>query len=147
VERAGLEPRQVQQARRELAEAVDLLVELAEEAFARLVVEVLVLEQLEEAAEREDRRAQLVRRGCDEPLAGVLELGELALHVVQRARQAAELVAGPALEAAGEVAPRDAASGGLHARDAARELPRGRPAQQDRQRERDPPGHEDPPAD
>ena len=36
---------------------------------ARLLVEVLVLEQLEEAAEREDRRAQLVRGGGDELLA------------------------------------------------------------------------------
>ncbi len=44
---------------------------------------VVVLEQLDEAAEREDRRAQLVRRGGDERLARRLELGQLALHVVE----------------------------------------------------------------
>ncbi len=38
----------------------------ADELAPRLVVELLVLEQLEEAAEREDRRAQLVRGGRDE---------------------------------------------------------------------------------
>ena len=54
---------------------------------ARLVVELLVLEQLEEAAEREDRRAQLVRGGRDEALARGVELRELALHVVERARE------------------------------------------------------------
>ena len=60
---------------------------------ARLVVEVLVLQQLEEAAEREDRRAQLVRRGGDEALARASSsCGELALHVVERCASCAELV-------------------------------------------------------
>ena len=55
---------------------------------ARLLVELLVLEQLEEAAEREDRRAQLVRGRGDEAAPRRVELGELALHVVERPREA-----------------------------------------------------------
>jgi hypothetical protein len=54
----------------------------------RLLVELLVLEQLEEAAEREDRRAQLVRRLSDELLARAVEPRELALHVVERVARA-----------------------------------------------------------
>ena len=88
---------------------VDLLAQLGEELRARLGVEVLVLEQLEEPAEREDRRAQLVRRGRDEALARGVELGELALHVVERDRELAELVVAVDREARGEVAARDAA--------------------------------------
>ena len=42
-------------------QAVDLVAHLAEELMARLLVELLVLEQLDEPAEREERRAQLVR--------------------------------------------------------------------------------------
>src|SRR3954467_10814169 len=83
--RAGLQAGEVQQLGRQLAQAIDLLAQLAQEGRARLLVELLVLEQLQEAAEREDRRAQLVRGGGDEAPAGGLELGELTLHRVQRA--------------------------------------------------------------
>ena len=69
LECARLELRQVKEAGGQRHEAIDLLAQLAEEALARLVVEVLVLEQLEEAAEREQRGAQLVRGGGDEALA------------------------------------------------------------------------------
>ena len=74
LERAGLEPREVEQVDRQLAQPLDLLADLVQEAPAGLGVEVLVLEQLDEAAEREDRRAQLVRGGRDELLARRLEL-------------------------------------------------------------------------
>ena len=50
-----------------------------------LVVEVLVGEELEEAGEREQRRAELVRRVRDELLPGPVELGELDAHPVERA--------------------------------------------------------------
>src|SRR5215212_3966961 len=93
LERSRLQAREVQQLGRQLAQAVDLLAQLAQEGRARLLVELLVLEQLQEAAEREDRRAQLVRRGGDEAPPSGLELGELALHRVQGARELAELVA------------------------------------------------------
>ena len=61
-------------------------------AERELLVEVLVLEQLEEPADREDRRAQLVRGGRDEPLAAAIQLGELLLHLVQRAPEPPELL-------------------------------------------------------
>ena len=63
-----------------------------DELVARLGVELLVLEQLDEAAEREDRRAQLVRGVGDELLAGAVEPRQPALHLVERQRELAELV-------------------------------------------------------
>src|SRR4029078_13533353 len=57
-----------------------------------LLVEVLVGEQLEEAAEREDRRPQLVRRRCDELLARPVDRAERVLHVVERGGELPELV-------------------------------------------------------
>ena len=69
LERAGLELGQVEQVDRQLAQPLDLRLDLIQEAPAGLGVEVLVLEQLDEPAEREDRRAELVRGGGDELLA------------------------------------------------------------------------------
>ena len=69
LDRAGVQARQVEQVDRELLQAGHLLAHRFDELVPRLVVEVLVLEQLHEAAEREDRRAQLVRCGGDEFLA------------------------------------------------------------------------------
>ena len=137
LERAGLQAREVEQLGRELAQTVDLLAQLVQEGGARLLVELLVLEQLQEAAEREDRRAQLVRGGGDEAPPRGLELGELALHRVQRARELAELVAGARLEARAEVALGDAARGVLHAPDAAAERPRQQVAGQQRAEQRE----------
>ena len=92
LERAGLELREVEQVDRQLAQPLDLRAHLLEEAAAGLGIELLVLEQLDEPAEREDRRAQLVRGGGDELLAGQVELPELALHLVEGDRELAELV-------------------------------------------------------
>jgi hypothetical protein len=114
LERSGLQAREVQQLGGELAQAVDLLAQLGQEGGACLLVELLVLEQLQEAAEREDRRAQLVRRGGDEAPPRGLELGELALHGVERAGELAELVARAGLEARPEVALGHAPRGVLH---------------------------------
>ena len=110
LERAGLELGEVEQVGREPAEPGDLLADLADEHHPRLLVELLVLEQLEEPADREDRRAQLVRGRRDEAAARGLELGELALHPVERPREPAELVAGGDVEARGEVALGDPAA-------------------------------------
>ena len=93
LQRARLQPREVEQPRRQLAQALDLRAHLPEELPPRLLVELLVLDQLQEAADREDRRAQLVRGRRDEPFARAVELRELALHRVQRPRQLPQLVA------------------------------------------------------
>ena len=53
---------------------------------------LLVRHQLEEAAEREERRPQLVRRVGDELTAGAVELAEPAAHALERDREVAELV-------------------------------------------------------
>ena len=116
---------------------------------ARLLVELLVGEQLEEAAEREDRRAQLVRGGGDEALARRVELGELAAHVVELAGQLAELVVGSTRERRGEVAGGDGPGGApqpLHAaanQRASDEQPASSATRQgDRARHEDPVAHQ-----
>ena len=82
-ELARIDAREVEQIGRELGEPLDLLLHRREEPRARLLVELLVREQLEEAADREDRRPQLVRRVGDELLACVVELRELHAHAVE----------------------------------------------------------------
>src|SRR5205085_3368764 len=92
LERAGLELRQVEKLQGQLLQPLGLLADLAEELLALLLFELLVLQQLDEPGKREDRRAQLVGGRRDEALARGVELGELALHVVERLCQLAELV-------------------------------------------------------
>ncbi len=58
-----------------------------------LVVELLVAEQLEEAAERENRRPQLMGGVGDELPAGIVEPGEPQAHPVERPGELADLVA------------------------------------------------------
>ena len=94
LQRAGLQPREVEQLGGQRAHAVDLPAQLLEERTPGVLVEILVGQQLEEPTEREDRRAQLVRGGGDELLARAIEPGELVLHVVEGGRELAELVVG-----------------------------------------------------
>ena len=94
---------------------------------AVVLVEVLLLQQLQEPAEREQRRAQLVRRGRDEALARVVELGELAAHLLQRVGELAELVVRVDREARGQVALGDAVGDRLQAPDAQRHVARDQP--------------------
>ncbi len=94
LERARLQPREIEEIDGQLAQAPHLVADLVQEAAPRLRVEVLVLEQLQEPAQREHRRAQLVGGGGDELLAGQLELLELLLHLVERDGQLPELVGG-----------------------------------------------------
>ena len=89
---AGVHPREVEQVGGELRQAVDLAPRRGEELPAGLLVELLVREQLEEAGEREQRRAQLVRGIRDELLARAVELGELDPHPVERGGELADLV-------------------------------------------------------
>ena len=143
LERAGLQPREVEQLGGELAHPLHLAAQLVEELAPRLLVEVLVREQLEEAAEREDRRAQLVRGGRDELLARPVQPRELVLHVVERGRELAELVVGVGADRVREVARRDLARGVLEPADALRQRARHEVAGQQRDHERDPAGDQD----
>ncbi len=58
--RTGIEPGEVEQVGRELREPLDLLGHRLEELASGGLVELLVAEELEKAAERENRRAELV---------------------------------------------------------------------------------------
>ena len=89
---AGVEPAQVEQVAGELRQPAHLLAGRLHELGARVRVEVLLGQELEEPAQREERRAQLVRRIGDEVLARAVDLGEPGLHEVERARHLAELV-------------------------------------------------------
>ena len=91
-ELARVDPREVEQVRRQPRQPVDLALHRREELASRVLVELLVREQLEEAAEREERRPQLVRGVGDELLARVVELREPHPHAVEAERQLADLV-------------------------------------------------------
>ena len=144
IDRARFEPREVEQTCCELAEPRDLLAYLSDELAPGLLVELLVLDQLEKAAEREDRRAQLVRGDRDESPPRVLELLQLALHVGERRRELPELVVRVDLELGGEVALRDSLGGALQTQNANRQRPRDEHAQQQHDGERDRRRRQDP---
>ena len=110
---ARVELGEVEQIGRQLRQAVDLLAHRADELFALLGGRFVVLEQLDEAAEAEDRRPQLVRGVGDELLAGVVELGQAALHFVEGAGQLPELAGGVDRDPGPEVAFGDLVRGVL----------------------------------
>ena len=91
-------------------------------------VGLLVLEQLDEAAEREDRRAQLVRGVGDELLAGAVEARQALLHLVEGPRELADLVGRVDRDRRLEVAIRDLLGGGLEPAQPARVRPRREPS-------------------
>ena len=103
----GVQPRQVEQVGGELGEAVHLLPHLLQERGPRLVVEILVVQQLHEPAQREQRRAQLVRGVGDELLAHAVGAVEAGLHQVERAPQLAQLVGRLVADGTVELAERD----------------------------------------
>src|SRR5215213_4715876 len=69
-----------------------LLAHRLEELLSRRLVELLVGHQLEEAPEREERRAQLVRCVRDELAAGAIELLQPHAHPLEGLGKVAELV-------------------------------------------------------
>ncbi len=89
----GVQAREVEQVGRELGETIDLLAHRREEAVTRLGVGIVLGGELEEAAERGERRPQLVRGVRDERPACILEPAELDAHHVQRAGEVRDLVA------------------------------------------------------
>ena len=105
----GIELGEVEQVGGQLGQTLDLLAHRVHEFGPLLGARVLVLEQLDEAAEAEDRRAQLMRRVGDELLAGAVELGQPALHFVEGPGELAELAGRVDRDAAAEVAVGDLA--------------------------------------
>ena len=138
-----VDPREVEQLGRQLGQPVDLLAHRREELSARRLVELLVAQQLEEAAEGEHRRAQLVRRVGDELAAGVVELGEPKAHPVERSRELADLVRSGIGDRLVEPPRGDLLRSGLQPPQPAREQPRAphtRPPARPRERARRPAG-------
>ena len=129
-EAAGVEAREVEQVGRELGQPLHLLAHRVEELAALGLGEPALGEQLEVAAERGQRRAQLVRGVRDERRACALERLEPYAHLLQRARQVADLVARAVHDRLGERAVRDAVGRGAQTRQAARERLRGQRAGQ-----------------
>ena len=125
-EAAGVEPGEVEQLSGELRQPLDLLAHAAEELLLRGVVQVLVDEELEVTAEREERRAELVGGVGDELAARMLEAGEALPHAVEGARELAELVGARVDDRLVEPAARDPLGGLLEPADAPREQPRAR---------------------
>ena len=104
LDRVGVELREVEQVDGQLRQPRDLLSHRAHELGPGLGVGIVVLEQLDEAREREDRRAQLVRGVGDELPAGAVERREPLLHLVEGHRQLSDLVVGVDRDRAREVA-------------------------------------------
>ena len=95
--RLGVEAREVQQVGREVREAIDLALgqlDLGQHVLAvDVAVREVLAEQLQRAAQRRQRRAQLVRRRRDERPPRALLPIQRRLHRRQRAGEVADLVA------------------------------------------------------
>ena len=144
---AGVEPGEVEQVRGELRQPVDLLAHRLQELLPRLLVEILVRHQLQEAAEREERRAQLVRGVGDELPSGALEVLEPDPHPLERGRQLAELVVARVHDRLVEAPAGDPLGGALEPPDPARVQRGGGIADQNANNEPDQPGDEQAPLD
>ena len=139
---AGIEAGEVEQLAGELRQPVDLLAHAPEELAPGRVVELLLDEELEVAAQREQRRPQLVRRVGDELAAGVLEAGEALAHAFEGAGELAELVGARVDDRLVELAVRDAFGRPLETTDPPREEPCSRIAQEQCGRKREESGDE-----
>jgi hypothetical protein len=142
---ARVEAREVEQLRRELRQPVDLLAHLAEELAPGGLVQVGVLEQLEEAAEREER----VRSSCEalamnSPRARSRSARRRRIRSNERASWPSS--SEPIGHRLAEVAGRDPVRRLLEAPDPAREHAGADVAEQRCEGEREPAGHEHAPA-
>jgi hypothetical protein len=126
VHATGIDPGQVEQIRRELREPVRLLAHPHQELTLRLRIEILVLHQLEEAAEREDGRAELVRGVRYELASRTLETGEALAHPLECGGELAHLVGSAIRDGLAEVPARNPFRGTLETSEAAGEQ-RGEP--------------------
>ena len=115
-------------------EPVDLLAHRLEELAPCLLVELLVGHQLEEAAEREERRPQLVRGVGDELAPGAVEVLQPRAHALERDRELPELVVAGVDDGLVEASVRDPLGGALEPGDPARVQRGERPSRRQRRR-------------
>jgi hypothetical protein len=90
---AGVETRQVEEVGRETGQALDLAAHLLEEVPPHGLVHVLVREELQEAAQGEEGRSQLVRGVGDKLAARSVERRKPHPHAVEGAGELSHLVA------------------------------------------------------
>ena len=140
----GVEARQVEEILREPLEPVDLLAHRLEELRARRLVEILVGEQLEEAAQREERRPQLVGGVADELPPRALELRESQAHAVEGAGELPQLVRAPVDDRLVELPGGDPLGRRLEPPDAAREEKRSAVADAEREQQCEDTGLDEP---
>ena len=136
VQTAGIQPREVEEVGCELRQPVHLVPHRFEELTAGRLVELLVVEQLQEARQGEQRRPQLVRRVGDELTPGVVELREPRAHAVESGGEVPELVTAAVVHRLVELAGGDPVRSPLEPADAAREDPSAAVAEQQRDQER-----------
>ena len=143
LEHVGVQLREVEEVGGELREALDLLAHRSHELVARRRVRLLVLEQLDEAAEREDRGAQLVRGVGDELLAGLSSRARrFCISLKVRASWPTSSVES-IRDRGREVALGDLLGGRLQPAQPPRVRPSGEPARRQRRRQGDRAGDQD----
>ncbi len=130
-ELVGIEARQVEEVGRQFRQARHLRAHLLDELLPVCRVDVLVGHQLEKAAEREERSAELMRGVADELAACAVEMGKALAHPVEGARELPDLVFHRIDDLLLEVAGGDPARSQLQPADAVRQAER-------RQRAREP---------
>ena len=144
---AGVETREVEEIGREPREPIDLLPHSGEELSARLLVQLLVVHQLQEAAKREQGRPQLVRCVGDELLAGIVELGQAQAHAIERAGKLTELILAVVDHGLVKAPRRDPLGCPLKPLDPAREDPRSAVADTEGNQKSNEPGDQQAPLD
>ena len=143
---AGVEPRKVEQVRGQLRQARNLLPHRRHELALRLRVEILVGHQLQETAEGEERRAELVRGVRDELAPSMLQLGQALAHPLERGCELPDLVLARVLHRLTEVAAGDPVGGPLEVPDPAGEHRCRQVSDQERGGQGNQAGNHEPPA-
>ena len=139
----GVELREVEEIGGQLGQPRDLLAHRPDELRPHRRVGLILVEQLDEPAEGEDRRPQLVRGVRDELLPRAVEAREALLHLVEGGRELADLVGALVRDRRREVALGDLLRGLLQPVEALGVRAGGEPSRRQRQDQRDPSGDQD----
>jgi len=122
-EPARVQSREVEQIGGELRQPRNLFVHRGEELPPGRLVQLLIRQQLQEAAEREERRAQLMRGVRDEFAPRVVQLRKANAHALERVGKPAQLPAARVAHGRVEAPARDPVGSPLEPPNAARKEP------------------------
>ena len=143
VQTARIQTGEVEEVGRSLRQTLDLKPHLGEELAPGRLVHVLVGQQLDVAAEREDRRPQLVRRVRDELAPRPLQRRQLLAHAVERAGELTQLVGARVHDRLVEAAAGDPVRGALQMMDPPREDAREQEPDESGRKQRDQAGDDE----